>query len=89
MISSPAGPVPWSLQHPQAGIPDEGDAVALSFRLESELSMLMHNGIKLPALEEGSHPFPIHGRRSGHSESLPAHADLRAGAHVANEVRAH
>lgn len=32
-------------------------------------------------------PFPISGRRSVHSESLPAHADLRAGAHVANEVR--
>lgn len=64
MIYSPVDPVSWSLQHPQAGFPDEDAAVSLFFRLESGLSILMHNGIKLPALEQGSSPFPINGRRS-------------------------
>lgn len=51
-IYSPVGAVPWSLQHPRAAFPSEDDAVALSFRLESGLSILMHVEIKTPALEK-------------------------------------
>lgn len=92
VIYSPVGAVSWSLQHPQTGFPNEDDAVALSFRLESGLSILMHShiGIKAPALGKPLHLLfgipprsPVNERRSVHSEPLPAHADLRAGAHVA------
>lgn len=98
VIYSPVGAVSWSLQHPQTGFPNEDDAVALSFRLESGLSVLMHShiGIKAPALGKPLHLLfeipprsPVNERRSVPSEPLPAHADLRAGAHVANEVRPH
>lgn len=66
VIHSPVGAVSWSLQHPQTGFPSEGDAVTLSCRLESGFSILIHIGIKTPALGKPlqllfgiSTPFPL------------------------------